>query len=181
MDLNIYIQKDYENKLNWTLGENKPNSNPIKPNSRKAKMNVSSLITKDYRKKDDFEVQKTKPKQTQFPKSQKMNTNAFLQKDYENETAFRPQKNKPKQTQFPGPQRVKTEFPCRMSEVRYLSSAFCALSSAFRPLFPDKAGFSFDFVARPLIINANIRQLHLPMKSEQFEQFKARKEKYHVY
>jgi len=22
---------DYENKSNWTLGENKPNSNPIKP------------------------------------------------------------------------------------------------------------------------------------------------------
>ncbi|MBA7479991.1 hypothetical protein ES707_15435 [subsurface metagenome] len=38
---------------------------------------------------------KTKPKQTQFPKSQKMNANAFSQKDYENETTFRPQKNKP--------------------------------------------------------------------------------------
>ncbi len=43
---------------------------------------------------------KTKPKQTQFPKSQKMNANAFPQKDYENETAFRPKKTNPKQTQF---------------------------------------------------------------------------------
>ncbi len=38
----------YENKSNWTLGENKPNSNPIKPNLQKAKMNVNSFITKDY-------------------------------------------------------------------------------------------------------------------------------------
>jgi len=33
----------------------------IKPNSRKAKMNVNSLITKDYRKKDDFSVRINKP------------------------------------------------------------------------------------------------------------------------
>ncbi|MBA7630436.1 hypothetical protein ES703_37958 [subsurface metagenome] len=43
---------------------------------------------------------KTKPKQTQFPKSQKMNANAFSQKDYENEIVFRLPKNKPKQSQF---------------------------------------------------------------------------------
>jgi len=43
---------------------------------------------------------KTKPKQTQFPKSQKMNAYAFLQKDYENETTLRPQKIKPNQSQF---------------------------------------------------------------------------------
>jgi hypothetical protein len=52
---------DYANSCNWTLGENKPNSNPIKPNLRKAKMNVNSLITKDYRKNDDFAVQQNKP------------------------------------------------------------------------------------------------------------------------
>jgi hypothetical protein len=33
-------------------------SNPI---SSKAQMNVNSLITKDYRKNDDFAVQKNKP------------------------------------------------------------------------------------------------------------------------
>jgi len=32
----------------------------FKANFRKAKMNVNSLITKDYRKKDDFAVQKNK-------------------------------------------------------------------------------------------------------------------------
>ena len=40
-------------------------TNPIqtqsKPISEKAKMNVNSLKTKDYRKKDDFAVQKNKP------------------------------------------------------------------------------------------------------------------------
>ncbi len=41
--------------------QNKPNSKPVLSavewaNLRKAKMNVNSLITKDYRKKDDFAV-----------------------------------------------------------------------------------------------------------------------------
>ncbi len=55
-DVNLYNTRDYERKCNWTLGENKPNSNPNKPNLRKAKMNVNSFITKYYRKKDDFVV-----------------------------------------------------------------------------------------------------------------------------
>jgi hypothetical protein len=29
MNVNLYNTMDYENKCNWTLGENKPNSNPI--------------------------------------------------------------------------------------------------------------------------------------------------------
>ncbi len=49
MNVTPYNTTDYENKSNWTLGQNKPNSNPIKANFRKAKMNVNSLITKDYR------------------------------------------------------------------------------------------------------------------------------------
>jgi len=32
MNVNLYNTMDYENLSNWTLGENKPNSNPIKPN-----------------------------------------------------------------------------------------------------------------------------------------------------
>ena len=31
MNVNAYNTKDYENKYNWTLSENKPNSNPIHP------------------------------------------------------------------------------------------------------------------------------------------------------
>ena len=91
---------DYENIANWTLGQNKPNSNPIKPNSQKAKMTINSLITKDYVKNDDFTVRINKPNSNPISQSPKISANVFITKDYENETAFRPQKNKPKQTQF---------------------------------------------------------------------------------
>jgi len=37
MNVKLYNTKDYENIANWTLGQNKPNSNPIKPNCRKGK------------------------------------------------------------------------------------------------------------------------------------------------
>jgi len=100
MNVSIYLQTAYENKRDWTLGENKPNSNPIKPNFRKDQMNVNSFITKDYRKNDAFAVRKNKPNSKPISSKAKMNANAFLQKDYENETAFRPQKNKPNQSQF---------------------------------------------------------------------------------
>jgi len=53
---------DYENISDWTLGENKPNSNPIKPNLPKSKIDAKSVFTKDYRKKDDFAVRKNKAK-----------------------------------------------------------------------------------------------------------------------
>ncbi len=59
---------DYERKRDWTLGENKPNSNPNKPNLQKAKMNINSFITKDYRKKDDFVVRINKPNFFKGPK-----------------------------------------------------------------------------------------------------------------
>ncbi len=61
MNVNPYNTTDYENKRNWTIGQSKPNSNPIKPNLQKAKMNVNLTLTKDYRKNDDFSVRKNKP------------------------------------------------------------------------------------------------------------------------
>ncbi len=51
MNVNTYNTTDYENICNWTLGENKPNSNPIKPNLRRARMNVNLTLTKDYEEK----------------------------------------------------------------------------------------------------------------------------------
>ena len=66
MNLNIYNTRNYKNIANWTLGQNKPNSNPNKPNFQKAKMNVKLTLTKDYRKKDAFTVRINKPKQSQF-------------------------------------------------------------------------------------------------------------------
>jgi len=61
MNVSIFLQMTYENKHNWTLGENKPNSNPIKPNLLKCKIDAKCVFTKDYGKKDDFAVQKNKP------------------------------------------------------------------------------------------------------------------------
>ena len=71
MNVSIFLQMAYENKSNWTLGENKPNSNPIKANYRKAKMNVNSLLTKDYRINDTFAVQKNKPNSNPIPERPK--------------------------------------------------------------------------------------------------------------
>ncbi len=74
---------DYENKHNWTIGQNKPNSNPIKPNLRKAQMNVNLTLTKDYRKKDDFSVRKNKPnlvRRRRIANERKLTYNKGLQK-----------------------------------------------------------------------------------------------------
>ncbi len=50
--------------------ENKPNTNPIqsqyKPNSRKAKMNVTSILTKDYESERLCRLRRNKPNQTQL-------------------------------------------------------------------------------------------------------------------
>jgi hypothetical protein len=72
-------------------------SNPI---SEKPKMNVNLYVIEDYRKKDDFAVQKNKPNSNPISEKPKMNANVFITKDYENETTLRPQKNKPNQSQF---------------------------------------------------------------------------------
>jgi len=58
MNLNSLLTMDYENIANWTLGQSKPNSNPI---SERPKMNVNLYVIKDYREKDDFAVRKSKP------------------------------------------------------------------------------------------------------------------------
>ncbi len=68
MNVNHYNRTDYENKRDWTIGENKPNSNPIKANLRKAKMNVNLTLTKDYRKKDYFAVRINKANFVNGPK-----------------------------------------------------------------------------------------------------------------
>jgi len=68
MNVSILLQMDYENKRNWTIGQSKPNSNPIKPNLQKAKMNVNLTLTKDYRKNDDFVVRINKPNFVKGPK-----------------------------------------------------------------------------------------------------------------
>jgi hypothetical protein len=58
MNVNPYNTKDYENKSDWTLGESKPNSNPI---SKKPKMNVSLYSQKDYENISRRGLKKNKP------------------------------------------------------------------------------------------------------------------------
>ncbi len=95
MNVSSILTIIYQKVIPLAGQKNKPNSNPIKANLQKAKMNINSLITKDYRKKEDFEVRINKPKTKPISEKPKMNVNAFSQKDYENKTALRPQKNKP--------------------------------------------------------------------------------------
>ena len=68
MNVISLVIMEYDKKSNWTLGQNKPNSNPIKPNFRKARMNVNSLITKDYKNFIPLAVQKNKPNFVKGPK-----------------------------------------------------------------------------------------------------------------
>ncbi len=66
MNVTSFITKHYENKSNWTLGENKPNSNPIKANLLDAQMNISSVLTKYYENVRLHRRGENKPNQTQF-------------------------------------------------------------------------------------------------------------------
>ena len=43
MNVNSLLTTDYENKSDWTLGQNKPNSNPIKANSNPIKANSKPI------------------------------------------------------------------------------------------------------------------------------------------
>ncbi len=97
MNVSSILTTNYENKSNWTLGENKPNSNPI---AERVKLMQSLYLQRITKKNAAKGYEKTKPNQTQFPKSQKMNANAFLQKDYENETVFKPKKTNPNKPNF---------------------------------------------------------------------------------
>ncbi len=48
MNVTTILTRDYENISNWTLGENEPNSNPIKPNLPEGKIDAKCVFTKDY-------------------------------------------------------------------------------------------------------------------------------------
>ena len=112
MNVNLYNTTDYDIFLPLAGQKNKPNSNPNKPNLRKAKMNVNLYVIEDYRKKDDFLVRINKPNSNPISKTPKMNVNLYIIEDYENETAFRPKKTNPKQSQFPKSHALRTQRPC---------------------------------------------------------------------
>jgi hypothetical protein len=95
MNISPFMTIKYVKLDTWLSWKNKPNSNPIKPNFQKAKMNVNSIVTKDYRKKDDFEVRINKPNSRNGQNERKLNFNKGLQK----KRCFRSQKTNPIQTQ----------------------------------------------------------------------------------
>jgi len=68
---------DYEEKSDWTPGENKPNSKPIKANLKRAKMNVNSYSTKDYENKRRRGLRKNKANQSQFQRQNVEDFEAF--------------------------------------------------------------------------------------------------------
>jgi hypothetical protein len=86
MNVSPVITREYKNKSNWTLGENKANSNPIKANLLDAQMNISSVLTKYYRKKDDFAVQKNKPNSNPI----KANTKPIKANKIPKQTQYKP-------------------------------------------------------------------------------------------
>jgi len=74
MNVSPVVTREYKNISNWTLGENKPNTNPIQtqnkaktnPISEMPKMNVSSLLTKDYQNQPSGAFRKTNPIKPNF-------------------------------------------------------------------------------------------------------------------
>jgi len=144
MNVNLYNTTAYENKSNWTLGENEPNTNPIKANFRKAQMNVNSLITKDYRKKDDFAVKKNKPNSNPISVKPKMNVNLYVIKEYENETGLR---TPGKQTQS-NPIRVQ-DFAVRP----------CSLNALNKLYYIKILFFARFYLPNPCFIFSNIKLL----------------------
>jgi len=76
-------------------------------------MNATSFITKDYRKNDDFAVQKNKPNSKPISEKPKMNVNFYLTEDYENETAFRLEQNKPNSNP------IQTQSPSAIRDTQY--------------------------------------------------------------
>ena len=63
MNVSIYLQTAYENKCNWTIGQSKPNSNPI---AERVKLMQSVYLQRNMKKNADMGYEKTNPNQTQF-------------------------------------------------------------------------------------------------------------------
>jgi hypothetical protein len=60
MNVSILSQKAYKNNYNWTLGENKPNSNPIQSQSNPIKANKMSKQTQYKPNQTQFQRQKNR-------------------------------------------------------------------------------------------------------------------------
>ncbi len=139
MNVNLYNTTDYENKSNWTLGENKPNSNPIKANllavSKIPKMNITSATTVNYineLRTTNYElIMKNKAKTNPISSKAQMSANAFSQKDYDKEqrTINNERYSKQTQTNPIGEDRYKTKDPRHKTKDTNLESEVWSLEA----------------------------------------------------
>ncbi len=107
MNVSNIITRNYKYFIPLAGQKNKPNTNPIKPNFQKAKMDVKLYVIEDYIKNDAFTVRKNKPNSNPISEKPKMNANVFITKDYRKNDASGPKKTNPKQTQFKAcPERI---------------------------------------------------------------------------
>ncbi len=51
MNVRPLVIMNYEEKSDWTPGENEPKTNPIKANRRKGEIDATCVFTKDYEEK----------------------------------------------------------------------------------------------------------------------------------
>jgi len=58
MNVTSFYTVYYENNTNWTLGENKPNTNPIQTQSKPIKANIKPKQTQYKAKQSQFQRQK---------------------------------------------------------------------------------------------------------------------------
>jgi len=175
MNVNIFPTKDYENKSNWTLGENEPKTNPKrtqskpnKPNLPEAQMSANSILTRDYENQRLRRLPQNKPNSNPISKKPKMNATSVLTRDYENTPVFGLHENKPDQTQFQTPANPPTEpgsnAPAelfdgvyKLSNDQYHSRLNCRFSSmedihGSKAVFEDRRNgngmFSVEFMPR---------------------------------
>jgi hypothetical protein len=95
--MNVYnvLTKDYEQMDTWSIGKKQSQTNPNKAKFKKAKMNISTFITRNYEENTtNYELIKTKPiqsqnkpKQSQF-KGKKMSSLLILLKKYHQHSPF---------------------------------------------------------------------------------------------
>ncbi len=88
MNVNPYNTKDYEDKRDWTPGENKPNSKPI---CQRVKLMQSVYLQRTMKKNADRGYEKTKPIQTQsnpISRKAKIDAKSVFTKDYEEKCGY---------------------------------------------------------------------------------------------
>ena len=143
MNVNLYNTANYENISDWTLGENKPNSNPNKANFQKAKMNVNLYFIEDYKKNDAFLVRINKPNFRNGQNERKR----FFTKGLQKKRCFCSPKNKPKTNPISNAHKT-----IKGAGKKRVSGTFFWVSSAGKDILYGKSYFSLRFGESSVIV-----------------------------